>query len=227
MPAFINRLCDLPPPLLCRARLPSDDTCCLLTSRVVRARPSLSGIRIAPKWRSGLPQGRGGAPRVAAAAPGHLPPAPADEAAGPGDGALSALASCFPICVLAAAALGMHSPSAFAWFGEAAFAPALAATMVGACPWSPARVWRARATPHDRMHATRAGLLRSHATHPMPPLPLPQLGMGLTLNLGDFKQALAAPGQVLAGCALQYSVMPALAFAVSHLMGLPLAYTIG
>jgi len=38
---------------------------------------------------------------------------------------------------------------------------------------------------------------------------------------------LAAPGRILAGFALQYTVMPLLAFAVSRLMGLPLAYAIG
>lgn len=46
-------------------------------------------------------------------------------------------------------------------------------------------------------------------------------------RLQDFKRVLAAPGRILAGFALQYTVMPLMAFAVSRLMGLPLAYAIG
>ena len=43
----------------------------------------------------------------------------------------------------------------------------------------------------------------------------------------DFKRVLATPGRILAGFALQYTIMPLMAFAVSRLMGLPLAYAIG
>jgi len=52
-------------------------------------------------------------------------------------------------------------------------------------------------------------------------------GMGLTLTFDDFREVLATPGRIFAGFALQYTIMPAMAFAVSRLMGLPLAFTIG
>ena len=38
---------------------------------------------------------------------------------------------------------------------------------------------------------------------------------------------LTTPGRIFAGFALQYTVMPLMAYAVSRLAGLPLAYTIG
>ena len=52
-------------------------------------------------------------------------------------------------------------------------------------------------------------------------------GMGLTLTFDDFREVLATPGRIFAGFALQYTIMPLMAFAVSRLMGLPLAFTIG
>ena len=51
--------------------------------------------------------------------------------------------------------------------------------------------------------------------------------MGLTLTLDDFKRVFATPGRIFAGFALQYTIMPLLAFLISRLAGLPLAYTIG
>lgn len=51
--------------------------------------------------------------------------------------------------------------------------------------------------------------------------------MGLTLTFEDFRQVLATPGRIFAGFALQYSVMPAMAYAVSRAMALPLPFTIG
>lgn len=38
---------------------------------------------------------------------------------------------------------------------------------------------------------------------------------------------LTTPGRIFAGFALQYTIMPAAAFIVSRLAGLPLAFTIG
>jgi len=38
---------------------------------------------------------------------------------------------------------------------------------------------------------------------------------------------LTTPGRILAGFALQYTIMPLMALAVSRLAGLPLAFTIG
>lgn len=60
-----------------------------------------------------------------------------------------------------------------------------------------------------------------------PVLALTMLGMGLTLTFDDFKRVLATPGRIFAGFALQYTIMPAMAYFVSRLAGLPLAYTIG
>ncbi|PRW60740.1 putative sodium metabolite cotransporter chloroplastic [Chlorella sorokiniana] len=60
-----------------------------------------------------------------------------------------------------------------------------------------------------------------------PALAVTMLGMGLTLTFNDFREVLATPGRIFAGFALQYTIMPLMAFAVSRLMGLPLAFTIG
>ncbi|KAI7837575.1 hypothetical protein COHA_008588 [Chlorella ohadii] len=60
-----------------------------------------------------------------------------------------------------------------------------------------------------------------------PALAVTMLGMGLTLTFDDFREVLATPGRIFAGFALQYTIMPLMAFAVSRLMGLPLAFTIG
>ncbi|KAL4428699.1 hypothetical protein ABPG77_009805 [Micractinium sp. CCAP 211/92] len=60
-----------------------------------------------------------------------------------------------------------------------------------------------------------------------PSLAITMLGMGLTLTFEDFKRVLTTPGRIFAGFALQYTIMPAAAYAVSRLAGLPLAFTIG
>ncbi len=46
-------------------------------------------------------------------------------------------------------------------------------------------------------------------------------GMGATLTLNNFKYALSNPKGVLIGFVSQFGVMPALAFGLSHLLGLP------
>ncbi len=58
-------------------------------------------------------------------------------------------------------------------------------------------------------------------------LAVTMLGMGITLTFDDFKRVLETPGRIFAGFALQYTIMPLLAYAVSRLMALPLPYTIG
>ncbi|EFN59635.1 hypothetical protein CHLNCDRAFT_10632, partial [Chlorella variabilis] len=60
-----------------------------------------------------------------------------------------------------------------------------------------------------------------------PALAVTMLGMGISLTFDDFKRVLATPGCIFAGFALQYTVMPLMAYAVSRLMALPLPYTIG
>ena len=52
-------------------------------------------------------------------------------------------------------------------------------------------------------------------------------GMGLTLRLEDFRVVFSRPKDVLVGCLAQFTVMPALAFALSRLFGLDEALTIG
>jgi BASS family bile acid:Na+ symporter len=49
------------------------------------------------------------------------------------------------------------------------------------------------------------------------------LGMGLTIDETDFTSVLRSPKQLVAGVALQYSVMPLLAFALSRVLPTPLA----
>ena len=60
-----------------------------------------------------------------------------------------------------------------------------------------------------------------------PALGITMLGMGLTLTFADFARVLATPRRIFAGFALQYTVMPALAFGVSRLLALPLDFAVG
>ncbi len=55
----------------------------------------------------------------------------------------------------------------------------------------------------------------------VPLLGLVMFGMGMTLTVGDFAQALARPKVVGIGVALQYLVMPLAAFLVAHGLGFP------
>lgn len=52
-------------------------------------------------------------------------------------------------------------------------------------------------------------------------LGLVMLGMGLTMSLEDFALVLKRPKDVIAGVALRYAIMPAVAFAVAKLLALP------
>jgi len=58
-------------------------------------------------------------------------------------------------------------------------------------------------------------------------LALIMLSMGLTLTARDFARILEIPGTVLLGVALQYLVMPLLAFGLAHLFKLPIDFVIG
>jgi len=58
-------------------------------------------------------------------------------------------------------------------------------------------------------------------------LALIMLSMGLTLTAQDFVRILEIPGTVLLGVALQYLVMPLLAFGLAHLFKLPIDFVIG
>ncbi|KAL4447626.1 hypothetical protein ABPG75_004845 [Micractinium tetrahymenae] len=60
-----------------------------------------------------------------------------------------------------------------------------------------------------------------------PALALTMGALGLTLRLEDFQRVLSAPGRILAGVALQYTVMPLLALAISRAMSLPTPLAIG
>ena len=61
----------------------------------------------------------------------------------------------------------------------------------------------------------------------IPLLTLIMFCMGLTLETDDFKRALAMPKLIITGLALQYTVMPATALLIAHLMQLDTALTIG
>ncbi len=58
-------------------------------------------------------------------------------------------------------------------------------------------------------------------------LGLIMLGMGVTLTVEDFKRVAHFPGLVLRGVALQYTVMPALGWALASLYGLPQPFAVG
>lgn len=157
----------------------------------------------------------------------------------------NALTNFFPVFVLGAAALGLARPSAYDFFSPAAITPSLAVTMlgmgltltfeVGPLPTKPGTsdlAWREVQAAVWQMHcaAARASACGTSAIAPwrassrvgqaqQAPLFLP--------TLQDFKRVLTTPGRIFAGFALQYTIMPAAAFAVSRLAGLPLAFTIG
>lgn len=61
----------------------------------------------------------------------------------------------------------------------------------------------------------------------VPLLGLVMFGMGVTLSWRDFGDALARPGVVALGVALQFLVMPAAAWGVSVLLGLPPMLLVG
>ena len=52
-------------------------------------------------------------------------------------------------------------------------------------------------------------------------------GMGLTIKLEDFKVVFSRPKDVIVGCVTQFTVMPALAWALSRLFNLDEALTVG
>lgn len=52
-------------------------------------------------------------------------------------------------------------------------------------------------------------------------------GMGLTISLDDFKVVFSRPKDVVIGCAAQFTIMPALAWALARIFGLDEALTIG
>ena len=60
-----------------------------------------------------------------------------------------------------------------------------------------------------------------------PLLGLIMFGMGLTLRPEDFRVVFVRPRDVIIGCLAQFTVMPLLAFALSHLFSLSDALTIG
>jgi BASS family bile acid:Na+ symporter len=58
-------------------------------------------------------------------------------------------------------------------------------------------------------------------------LGLIMFGMGMTLELADFRSVLRTPSRVLLGLVFHYSIMPLLAFSLSTLLGLPREAAIG
>lgn len=159
----------------------------------------------------------------------------------------NALTNFFPIFVLGAAALGLAQPAAYDFFSPAAITPSLAITMLGMGLTLTFEVGTLIVVPQrfgasGLAHGCVAGTLRwrmcrdrcaallsaatllccrararQQAMHSGRPPSFPQ----------DFKRVLTTPGRIFAGFALQYTIMPAAAYAVSRLAGLPLAFTIG
>ena len=60
-----------------------------------------------------------------------------------------------------------------------------------------------------------------------PMLGIIMFGMGLTLNLQDFRIVFSRPKDVLAGCLAQFTIMPLLAWILSSLFGLDEALALG
>ena len=58
-------------------------------------------------------------------------------------------------------------------------------------------------------------------------LAVTMLGMGLTMEAADMVEAVQSPKQVAIGVALQFSVMPLLAFAISRILPLPTPLAVG
>ena len=58
-------------------------------------------------------------------------------------------------------------------------------------------------------------------------LALIMLGMGLTLRLEDFRRVFELPWPILAGVALQFSVMPFLGWSIARAMALPPDFAVG
>ena len=61
----------------------------------------------------------------------------------------------------------------------------------------------------------------------VPLLGLVMLGMGMTLHTDDFRNVIRRPRPVLLGVALQFLLMPCLAWLLSEAMGLPLELALG
>lgn len=53
------------------------------------------------------------------------------------------------------------------------------------------------------------------------------LGMGITLSLEDFKEALQLPKAALAGVIAQFVIMPLLGWSIAHLLELPTPFAVG
>jgi BASS family bile acid:Na+ symporter len=102
--------------------------------------------------------------------------------------------------------------------------------------WELAWVWSRRQPSRGSRHAaaepvrtrcsadSRLGLQGSSITAA---LAVTMLGMGLTMEAADMVEALQSPRQVAVGVALQFSVMPLLAFAISRLLPLPTPLAVG
>jgi BASS family bile acid:Na+ symporter len=67
--------------------------------------------------------------------------------------------------------------------------------------------------------------VRMQAINPM--LGVIMFGMGLTLSPDDFRIMLSRPKDVLLGCAVQFTCMPLLAWALVHLFSLPVDLALG
>ena len=60
-----------------------------------------------------------------------------------------------------------------------------------------------------------------------PMLGLIMFGMGLTLNINDFKVVFSRPKDVLIGCLAQFTIMPLMAWLLTKLFGLPADLALG
>ncbi|MEM1158430.1 MAG: bile acid:sodium symporter family protein [Verrucomicrobiota bacterium] len=61
----------------------------------------------------------------------------------------------------------------------------------------------------------------------IPGLAIIMLGMGVTLSLEDFKQAIKLPKAALAGVVAQFFIMPLLGWGIARMLELPTAFAVG
>lgn len=71
------------------------------------------------------------------------------------------------------------------------------------------------------------GLLQPFKGYIVPLLGLVMLGMGMTLRPADFRNVLGRPKPVTLGIALQFTLMPFIAWMVSEALGLPVELVLG
>ena len=137
------------------------------------------------------------------------------------------LTDLFPAWVLGAVALAAVQPNHLSWFHPAYTGqPALTVTLLAVGMQLRLEVGPLAAGFVSRL-SRRRRRSRTKRRQNQVQLPFVQPVCMPALPLQDFKRALASPGRILDGVALQYAVMPPLALLIARLGGLSVSYTVG